>query len=312
LPQNQYALDFAQPSDPVVVVVSAAAGRVSYLSSGSAAGDVDAGLGYGNHIKILHPGGYNTFYAHLDETVVRVGDRVESGQPIGTMGRTGRAGSRHLHFALHSSNTHAEGAGVNEEIQQVLATEFEPTLEFRPLLGTEFVGVPDEPWAGRIYGSENAPRRDPTLGAAPSELVEQLTERRDVVRRALDRRRRLDVVAQERHARGIDWASRELAKVLAEDNEHPVALYLRATSVESPRRAWAAARASLEAALAANSASWRHEAWLPARASYHLGQMCSHDGNPDAARKHFEFALRHSTSADLVLDSKRALASLGP
>ncbi|MCA9625603.1 MAG: hypothetical protein KC731_41560 [Myxococcales bacterium] len=60
LPQNQHALDFAQPTDATVPVASAAAGEVSFVHDRSDPEDVDAGLGYGNHVKVLHPGGFNT------------------------------------------------------------------------------------------------------------------------------------------------------------------------------------------------------------------------------------------------------------
>ena len=54
--------------------------------------------GYGNVVQLLHEGGKTTFYAHLSRIDVRLGQRVECGQPIGAVGATGWATGPHLHF----------------------------------------------------------------------------------------------------------------------------------------------------------------------------------------------------------------------
>ena len=56
--------------------------------------------GYGNMILLEYDGQWATLYAHLDGFRVKTGDRVSTGQTIGTMGRTGRATGVHLHFEL--------------------------------------------------------------------------------------------------------------------------------------------------------------------------------------------------------------------
>ncbi|MCI0547220.1 MAG: M23 family metallopeptidase [Candidatus Rokubacteria bacterium] len=55
---------------------------------------------YGRVIKIDHAGGLRTIYAHNLQNVVEVGDWVEGGTFIGTVGRTGRATGYHLHFEV--------------------------------------------------------------------------------------------------------------------------------------------------------------------------------------------------------------------
>jgi lipoprotein NlpD len=55
---------------------------------------------YGRVVKIEHDDGYVTVYAHNDENLVRVGMRVTAGDPIATVGRTGRATADHLHFEI--------------------------------------------------------------------------------------------------------------------------------------------------------------------------------------------------------------------
>lgn len=57
--------------------------------------------GYGNVVKIGHPGGYETVYAHLDSIAVRRGQAVAGGQVIGKSGATGTSTGPHLHFEFH-------------------------------------------------------------------------------------------------------------------------------------------------------------------------------------------------------------------
>lgn len=59
------------------------------------------GLGLGNHIRILHKDGFVSFYVHLEKVLVKTGDLVKAGQPIGIEGWTGLAGHRHLHWDVN-------------------------------------------------------------------------------------------------------------------------------------------------------------------------------------------------------------------
>lgn len=54
--------------------------------------------GYGNYVVIQHPDKAATAYAHLGRIDVRVGQRVQQGQTIGTVGSTGTATGPNLHF----------------------------------------------------------------------------------------------------------------------------------------------------------------------------------------------------------------------
>lgn len=58
---------------------------------------------YGRVIKVEHPNGFMTVYAHNDQNLVEAGERVMPGQFIAAVGRTGRATSHHVHFEIRQS-----------------------------------------------------------------------------------------------------------------------------------------------------------------------------------------------------------------
>lgn len=62
----------------------------------------------GMTVVVQHEGGYTTHYSNLAEQVsVNVGDRLQAGDPIGTVGHTAgieTATVAHIHFALYENN----------------------------------------------------------------------------------------------------------------------------------------------------------------------------------------------------------------
>ncbi len=56
--------------------------------------------GYGLMVEINHGDGYVTRYGHHASLLVEVGDVVKKGQPVGTMGSSGRSTGPHVHFEV--------------------------------------------------------------------------------------------------------------------------------------------------------------------------------------------------------------------
>ena len=63
--------------------------------------------GYGNLIKLKHPDGSITLYAHINKILVSHGQKVVQGEQIAEMGSTGRSTGSHLHFEIHPEGEEA-------------------------------------------------------------------------------------------------------------------------------------------------------------------------------------------------------------
>jgi hypothetical protein len=89
-------IDIGIPSG--TAILAAAPGRVSLVQAADASG------GYGNFTCLQHTAAISTCYAHQARILVRLGQLVARGQPVGTSDCTGRCYGPHLHFEvrLHS------------------------------------------------------------------------------------------------------------------------------------------------------------------------------------------------------------------
>ena len=63
---------------------------------------------YGNVVIINHGNNIQTFYAHLDQVNVEVGQDVMGGGIIGKMGNTGLSTGTHLHFEIRVNGEHVD------------------------------------------------------------------------------------------------------------------------------------------------------------------------------------------------------------
>lgn len=78
-------------------VYSAAEGQVVIADASGYNG------GFGKYIKLVHPNGTETLYAHSMKLMVSSGEAVQRGQQIMLMGTTGRSTGCHLHFEVHGA-----------------------------------------------------------------------------------------------------------------------------------------------------------------------------------------------------------------
>jgi hypothetical protein len=95
----RYAYDFVMPIG--TTVTAARSGVVAGIRMKFV--DGQSGEGQSNWVKIRHGDNTIAAYSHLTSNgaLVKVGDRVEAGQPIGLSGNTGNTGGLpHLHFHL--------------------------------------------------------------------------------------------------------------------------------------------------------------------------------------------------------------------
>ncbi len=62
---------------------------------------VSRARGYGYYTVVYHQNGVFSLYSHLlKQRPVKVGQRIDRGDPVGSMGRSGNARGYHLHFEL--------------------------------------------------------------------------------------------------------------------------------------------------------------------------------------------------------------------
>jgi hypothetical protein len=66
----------------------------------------------GRMVAVDHGLGLYTLYFHLDTVAVGDGDVVERGQPLGTVGATGRATGPHLHFGVQLAGARIDPAAL--------------------------------------------------------------------------------------------------------------------------------------------------------------------------------------------------------
>lgn len=67
--------------------------------------------GYGYFIEIQHAGGFRSFYAHLSQILVNVGERISITQQIACVGSTGIVTGSHLHYEVRKGKRYLNPIG---------------------------------------------------------------------------------------------------------------------------------------------------------------------------------------------------------
>ena len=87
-------IDLAIPVGTPVKTI--ADGRVAYAGWGT---------GYGKYVKVVHPGGFSSIYAHLSKFEVHVGEPVKQGEVVALSGNTGWSTGPHVYFQFFVNGT---------------------------------------------------------------------------------------------------------------------------------------------------------------------------------------------------------------
>ena len=108
-----HGIDIASGTCEQNVIIATRSGEVIQVedgcpSRGSYRDTCNGGLG--NYVRISHLDGYVSLYAHmtLDSIVVEVGQHVNQGQKLGTMGSSGSSTGCHLHFGIAINGSYVD------------------------------------------------------------------------------------------------------------------------------------------------------------------------------------------------------------
>jgi len=125
--------------------------------------------GYGLLVVLKHNDSIETYYSHLSQLLVNVGDSIPAGTVVGLGGRTGRATTTHLHFEFR----------VNK-----IAYDSEKLFDFKnQLVLTNEIPVPDKVKVNSIT-ADSVPNYDAGLTPKTENSVqEQVTEIIHIVKR---------------------------------------------------------------------------------------------------------------------------------
>ncbi len=102
---------------------------------------------FGLLVEIDHGGGLATRYAHLSRILVRRGERVVAGRPIGRVGSTGRSTGPHLHYELRVAGEPVDPLRLLEAGRLLALARGgpDPGLDDRPSRANGPIGLGGEP-----------------------------------------------------------------------------------------------------------------------------------------------------------------------
>lgn len=83
-----------------------------------------SGRGYGNHVIIDHGNGWHSLYGHNSKNLVKVGDKIKTGQEIAKVGSTGRSTGPHVHFELRLNGAAVDPKAIGQAQSAALGTAY--------------------------------------------------------------------------------------------------------------------------------------------------------------------------------------------
>jgi len=103
--------------------IGARYGSPIYAASDGVVAQAGRAGGYGNFVKLSHPGGIATGYGHMSRIAVRRGQRVTRGEVIGYVGSTGLSTGPHLHWEVWKNGVSVNPRSVSlSSVANLLAT----------------------------------------------------------------------------------------------------------------------------------------------------------------------------------------------
>jgi len=129
----------------------------------------------GNFVKLSHPGGVETGYAHCSRLAdgLKVGDQVKRMQIIGYVGSTGRSTGPHLHFSASKNGEFFDAEKLDLDGMRTLAGADRLTFDgvmakYNPLLDAIALPEPLAPEAPEVVATAPPPLEAAGSAAAPS------------------------------------------------------------------------------------------------------------------------------------------------
>ncbi|MBN1350961.1 peptidoglycan DD-metalloendopeptidase family protein [candidate division KSB1 bacterium] len=148
-----------------------------------AVSDYEENNGYGKNIILMHSNGFQSRYCHLDSVLVAAGQLVEAGEPVGTVGTTGRSTAPHLHLEIRVNDELKDPQefidfttiqAQPEQSANAALQSFEPVLPLHHGVVTAKFGSMKHPFTGKIVshtGIDIAAPKDTDVFAAEKGIV---------------------------------------------------------------------------------------------------------------------------------------------
>jgi hypothetical protein len=137
-----------------------------------------AAQAYGHSLRLQHRDGFQTIYAHLNEVLVKPGDRVVEGQVLGLAGAAGKGGGDYLHLGLKKQGaTAARATHFPNDIVDPTPYLVWPDPAFMPALPAAYPWPPGYCLVG-VHGRADGRMQEadyPALSAGRAEAVKLMS-----------------------------------------------------------------------------------------------------------------------------------------